>query len=67
MKELGYGKGYKYAHDFKDALVEQTHLPDQLAGARFYEPSERGFEKTIKKRLEKWRRMMQNKAAPDKK
>jgi putative ATPase len=51
MKGLGYGKGYLYAHDFPDAKVEQEHLPAQLAGKRFYEPSDRGFERTIRERM----------------
>lgn len=53
MKELGYGKGYKYAHDFKDAIVEQEHLPEEIKNKKFYEPTDRGFEKKIKERLEK--------------
>ncbi len=57
MKELGYGRGYKYAHDYREAVVEQTYLPDQLQGTRFYEPTDRGFEKTVKQRLEKWQRL----------
>jgi putative ATPase len=44
MKSLGYGKDYKYAHDFAGHTVEQQHLPDELAGARFYTPSDQGFE-----------------------
>jgi putative ATPase len=44
MKGLGYGKGYKYAHDFAGHRVEQQHLPDELAGSRFYTPSGQGFE-----------------------
>ena len=51
MKELGYGAGYQYAHDYKDNIVEQEHLPLQLKGKRYYIPSERGFEKVIKKRM----------------
>ena len=58
MKELGYGKGYRYAHDHKDAVVAQLHLPDHLAGQRYYLPSERGYEKAIKQRLEQWRALM---------
>lgn len=54
MKNLGYGKGYKYAHDFNDAYVPQTHLPEQIKDSRFYYPSDRGYEKIIKQRLEKW-------------
>jgi putative ATPase len=53
MKNLGYGKGYKYAHDFQDAKVEQEHLPSELKDTEYYEPSDRGFEKTIKERMKK--------------
>ncbi len=51
MKGLGYGKGYLYAHDFPDAKVEQEHFPPQLKGRRFYRPTDRGFEKTIRERM----------------
>ncbi len=51
MKGLGYGKDYQYAHDFKDARVDQEHLPPNLAGRRYYEPTERGFEAEIRARL----------------
>ncbi|MBN2464337.1 replication-associated recombination protein A [candidate division WOR-3 bacterium] len=50
MKGLGYGKGYKYAHDFKDAKVEQEHLPPSLRGRKYYRPTDRGFEAELKKR-----------------
>ena len=40
MKNLGYGADYKYAHDFKDAKVDQRHLPDELGDRTFYEPGE---------------------------
>jgi putative ATPase len=55
MKNLGYGKHYKYAHHYKDAFVPQEYLPDKLKGRLFYHPTERGYEKTIKGWLEKWR------------
>lgn len=55
MKELGYGKDYKYAHDYKNAYVPQQYLPDKLKGNRFYSPTGRGYEKIIKQRLDKWR------------
>jgi len=45
MKGLGYGKGYKYAHDFADHVVEQQHLPDKLKGRRYFEPSGIGEDK----------------------
>ena len=53
MKDIGYGKGYKYAHDYPDAEVDLQHLPDELVGKRFYFPTDRGFEKTIKERVDK--------------
>jgi putative ATPase len=52
MKGLGYGKGYQYAHDFKDAKVEQEHLPENLKGRRYYLPTDRGFEAELKKRMD---------------
>ena len=50
MKGLGYGKGYKYAHDFADAKVEQEHFPRSLKGRRYYTPTNRGFEAELRKR-----------------
>jgi len=52
MKELDYGKSYKYAHDFKNGYADQTHLPDQLAGTVYYQPKERGYEKIIGERMQ---------------
>ena len=63
MKELGYGKGYQYAHDDRDALVSQQHLPDQLAGTIYYEPSNRGYEALVRDRLYKWRQILKQRAA----
>ena len=54
MKELGYGKGYQYAHNFPDAHVPQEYLPEQLQGRTYYSPTTRGYEKVVKDRLEKW-------------
>ena len=47
MKELGYGKGYKYPHDYPKHWVKQEYLPKEVRGESFYEPSSRGFEKNI--------------------
>ena len=55
MKELDYGKGYKYAHDEPDGVASMDCLPDNLKGREFYKPSEYGFEKEIRKRLEWWK------------
>jgi len=57
MKELGYARGYRYAHNHPEAFVDQDHLPKKLRGIKFYEPTERGFEKTIKQRMEYWQRL----------
>jgi putative ATPase len=51
MKDLGYHKGYKYAHDYEEGYVEQEYLPDQLAGRKFYRPTGHGYEKYIKERM----------------
>ncbi len=59
MKELGYGKGYKYAHDDKDGLVEQNHLPAELEGTVYYQPTNRGHEAIVLDRLTKWRKILQ--------
>jgi len=53
MKEAGYGKGYKYDHDFEGAVANQTYLPQKLAGRKYYIPSGRGFEKDLLARLKK--------------
>jgi putative ATPase len=54
MKNLGYGKDYKYAHDYEGHFVEQQNLPDAMKGKRYYFPSDQGFEKTIMARLKIW-------------
>ena len=54
MKELEYGKGYRYAHDETDAVVDMPCLPSSLEGRKYYDPPERGFEKEIKRRLDGW-------------
>src|SRR5690349_18846455 len=52
MKQLGYGKDYKYAHDFPDHVAtDTTYLPDSLAGRRYYEPTDLGAEAELKRRL----------------
>ncbi len=55
MKDLGYGKDYKYAHDYKGAYAPQEYLPEKLQGRLYYFPTDRGYEKTIKQRLDRWR------------
>jgi putative ATPase len=58
MKDIGYGKDYKYAHDFEEGVVEQQNLPDAISGRTYYKPTRRGYEKTVSERLEKWRQIM---------
>ena len=55
-KNLGHGIGYKYAHDYPNHYVEQQYLPDEIKNARFYEPSDLGYEKQIKEHLQKLRK-----------
>ena len=57
MKELGYGKGYLYAHNFEDAYVPQDFLPEKLKGETYYHPTDRGYEKIIRERMEQWRKL----------
>jgi putative ATPase len=52
MKELGYHKGYQYAHDYEDGYAGQECLPEKLAGRKFYEPRGHGYEKSIIERME---------------
>jgi putative ATPase len=56
MKDLGYGNGYQYPHDYPDHFVEEEYLPENLKGKIYYHPSDQGFEREIKKRLEYWRK-----------
>jgi putative ATPase len=55
MKSLDYGKGYQYAHDVPDGVAAMDCLPERLQGRQFYTPTERGFEKEIKRRLDGWK------------
>ncbi len=55
MQDLGYGRGYQYAHDFDEQTAAMECLPESLAGKRFYEPKEIGLEKEIRERLGKMR------------
>ncbi len=55
MKNIGYGKGYKYAHDYEGHYVEQQNLPDSVKDKKFYTPSDQGNEKNVAERLKQWR------------
>ncbi len=64
MKRQGYGEGYAYDHDEPDAFSGQDYWPDKLGRQSFYEPTERGFEREVKKRLEWWARLRQERSGP---
>jgi putative ATPase len=57
MRDLDYGRGYQYAHDLPEGTAAMDCLPPSLAGRRYYRPTERGFEKEIKRRLDGWERI----------
>jgi putative ATPase len=55
MKALGYGEGYKYAHEFKDALTDQEYFPEELSGTEYYHPKTAGKETKLADYLKKYR------------
>lgn len=57
MKNIGYGKGYQYAHDQEDKVTGMTCLPDSLAGKTYYHPTDQGFEARLRQRMEEIRRI----------
>ncbi|MFL5036900.1 MAG: replication-associated recombination protein A [Microvirga sp.] len=57
MKTIGYGSGYAYDHDAPEAFSGQDYWPEALGRQRFYAPSERGFEREVRKRLEWWAKL----------
>jgi putative ATPase len=54
MKDLGYGPGYRYAHDYENAYAPQEYLPEKLRGSVWYKPSDVGYEKLVKERMDWW-------------
>jgi len=58
MRNLDYGKGYRYAHDDTEGLVDQEHLPEELCGKKYYHPTNRGYEGLVKERLTKWHQIL---------
>ena len=57
-QSLGHGAGYVYAHDEPHAVAAQQYLPDDLVGTRYYEPSDRGFERQVTDRLDRIRALL---------
>jgi putative ATPase len=64
MKNIGYGQGYKYAHNFEEKVTDMTCLPDNLAGRAYYQPTDQGFEQRLRLRLDEIRKL-KSKAARD--
>ena len=60
MEELGYGQGYKYAHDYAEGIVQQEYFPKELGPRSYYHPTDRGLEKIISQRLEAWRKKIKS-------
>jgi putative ATPase len=65
MRDLGYGEGYRYAHDAESGYTPQEYLPEGLRGTKWYEPTDFGYEKTVRERIEWWERQKREAAAPD--
>jgi putative ATPase len=63
MRRLGYGKGYVYDHATEEAFSGQNYFPDGVERRSFYRPSERGFEREIKKRLDYWEKLRERAAS----
>jgi putative ATPase len=57
MKNIGYGKGYQYAHDIEDKVADMECLPESLAGKTYYLPTDQGFEARLRQRMEEIRRI----------
>ncbi len=54
LRRLGYGRNYRYPHNFPGAFVEEEYMPPELSGKRYYHPSDRGYEKDVRERLRNW-------------
>jgi putative ATPase len=57
MKDLNYGRDYQYSHEQPDAIADMDCLPPSLSGRKYYKPTERGFEKELKRRLDGWEKL----------
>lgn len=65
MKEIGYGKGYRYAHDFDEGIVGQQNLPANLEGRRYFQPTDRGLEAELRRRMERIRAVYEKTTGKD--
>jgi putative ATPase len=57
MKNIGYGEGYQYAHNFEEKVTDMSCLPDNLAGRVYYAPTDQGFEQRLRQRLDEIRKL----------
>jgi putative ATPase len=63
MKNVGYGEGYKYAHNFDEKVTDMTCLPDNLANRTYYKPTDQGFEQRLRARLDEIRKLKSHTAS----
>jgi len=57
MRQVGYGRGYQYAHDSEEKVTDMTCLPESLAGRTYYRPTDQGFERRLRERMEEIRKL----------
>ncbi|MGH7847147.1 MAG: replication-associated recombination protein A, partial [Candidatus Binatia bacterium] len=65
MEKLGYGEGYRYAHNFPEHVAPQDHLPEKLKEKKYYVPSDSGFERTIQERIKSWDKIIRERKAAE--
>ncbi len=65
MRKLGYGREYRYPHDFEGRYLKERYLPDELSDRRYYTPAASGYEKTIAERLAAWREELPKDEEPE--
>ena len=65
MKNVGYGAGYQYAHDYEEKVTGMRCLPENLAGRTYYHPTNQGFEQRIQQRLDEIRKIKTRAANPE--
>jgi len=64
MKHIGYGQGYKYAHNFEEKVTDMSCLPDSLADRTYYKPTDQGFEQRLRERLDEIRKIKARPSQP---
>jgi putative ATPase len=67
MKHEGYGRGYQYAHDEPDKVANMPCLPENLAGRRYYQPTDQGLEQRLRTRMEEIRKIQSQRGEKPKK